>query len=141
MTRRAIVTMAAIVALVVAGGVAYAATSDTSVSGRCPTELRTALPLPRDALTPAISVAIRYADQSQYARQPGVVEEAIRDPAEGSYCGGVIGGRTVLVRIGYPQFYCTAPRQRTFCSGSLAYGTKVLISRFPTGYRVWFQLH
>jgi hypothetical protein len=63
------------------------------------------------------------------------VEEAVRDPASAVFeCGPYVAGRTIYVRIGFPQF--------RRIGASRAYGVVVLISRFPPNqYHVWLQLH
>ena len=106
-----------------------------------PRDPRTALPLPADALGGASAAAVRYyrAVHGGIAPVRGViVEAATRQPPPAratarQMCDARVGARTVLVRVSLPEPPGTH-------SASLSFGL-VLVSRFATGYTVWFQLH
>jgi hypothetical protein len=100
-----------------------------------------ALALPGDALGGASAAALRYyqAVHGGIAPVRGViVEAATRQPPPAratarQLCGARIAARTVLVRVSLPEPPGTH-------SASLSFGL-ALVSRFASGYAVWFQLH
>lgn len=97
--------------------------------------------MPADALGGASAAAVRYyrAVHGGIAPVRGViVEAATRQPPPAratarQMCDARVGARTVLVRVSLPEPPGTH-------SASLSFGL-VLVSRFATGYTVWFQLH
>lgn len=106
-----------------------------------PLDPRTALPLPPDALGGASEAALRYF-RSVHGGVAGVrgaiVQTATRQPPPAratarSMCGAQIARRSVLVNVSLPE-------PHGLNSASLSFGI-VLVSRFASGYRAWFQLH
>lgn len=106
-----------------------------------PLDPRTALPLPANALGGASEAALRYYRDVHggIAAVPGmIVQAATRQPPPAratarQMCGARIAARTVLVGVSLPEPPGTN-------SASLSFGL-ALVSRFTSGYAVWFQLH
>jgi hypothetical protein len=91
------------------------------------------------ALAPATQATLHYF-RGVHEGVPGVIAEtATREPPPAratarALCGSKIAKRTVTVWVSIPQPAGTRP------SASLSFGI-VLVSRFPSGYAVWFQVH
>lgn len=130
--------------LVVAGGVAIAASATARPSAAhrsssaCPHQPQ---PLPADAIAGAAQAALanaRTVHRGPDGKRMRITEAILADdaPARGGYagrnCGHLVQSRSIVV---YLQFPALLP------SASLSEGV-VLVSRFADGhYRVWATLH